>query len=61
MEIEEPKKKVHKKLTRDEMKKLFPLYVKQRITGCIRYACTNVNCAKYPGKEFYIFRNSSIY
>ena len=50
MEIEEPKEKKRPPMTRDEIKKMFPRYVKLRAQGCGRFACMNPDCAKYPGK-----------
>ena len=45
MDIE---KKVPKKLSRDEIKKLFPIYFNQRFKGCGKLFCENKWCAKRP-------------
>jgi len=58
MEIEKAPKKVVKKLTRKEMKKLFPMYTNQRSMGCKRTPCINKNCANLPGKDINTKENS---
>ena len=46
MDIE---KKVPKKLSREQIKKLFPIYFNQRFKGCGKLFCENKWCAKRPG------------
>ncbi len=40
-----------KQLTRNEIKIIFPLWIKQRIQGCSRQVCYNKDCVKFSGNK----------
>ena len=50
MEIEESPSETRPPMTREEIKKMFPIYVRLRVQGCPKAFCMNPDCAKYPGR-----------